>query len=81
MMPCFLLLPLQISQRKYITEIRSDGIFRMPLFAAQPSGKLAVYPNATSRVIITAKPSIAPTVAASVFFFNCDSGITSSTTT
>jgi len=38
-------------------------------------------PNATSSVIITAKPIIVATVARSVFFANCDSGINSSTTT
>gem|GEM_PF-5970009 len=38
-------------------------------------------PKATSRVIITAKPIIAPVVAASECFSAWDSGINSSTTT
>ena len=39
------------------------------------------YPNATSKNIMVAKPSIAPIVEKSVSFPVCDSGINSSTTT
>ena len=38
-------------------------------------------PRATSRVIMTANPAMAPSVAMSVFFSNWDSGMSSSTTT
>ena len=44
-------------------------------------GKYNLYPKATSRVIMTANPPMAPMVAMSVFFSNWDSGISSSTTT
>ncbi len=40
-----------------------------------------VYPRATSSTIISTNPSIAPIVAGSVFLSDCDSGISSSTTT
>ena len=39
------------------------------------------YPNATSRIIMTANPSIAPMVDMCVSCPCCDSGINSSTTT
>lgn len=42
---------------------------------------IGIHPNPTSSTIITAKPHIVPIVAMSVFFSNCDSGISSSTTT
>jgi hypothetical protein len=48
------------------------------------SSMYAPYPNATSRIIITAKPTIAPMVAMSVLCSppSCwDSGMSSSTTT
>jgi hypothetical protein len=41
----------------------------------------AGHPNATSNVIITAKPIIAPIVETSEIISRCDSGISSSTTT
>lgn len=39
------------------------------------------YPRATSSVIMTANPNMAPTVAMSLMLSNCDSGMSSSTTT
>ena len=43
--------------------------------------QFAVYPNATSNIIIIVNPPINPNVAKSVLFPDCDSGINSSTTT
>src|SRR5688572_371901 len=69
---------------------RGDGAFAQALRPLSPQALVnnvemhafrQNYPSATSSVIITAKPTIAPSVAISLLPPDCDSGITSSTVT
>jgi hypothetical protein len=66
--------------KKAVHENRSNAVQYSVPQARQRSDPLC-YPRATSNVVITAKPDIAPMVATSVCFSSWDSGINSSTTT
>ncbi len=61
----------------YLLTTTAESYFPSFGFRPTPRG----YPSATSRIIITMKPPMNPSVAMSVLSACCVSGITSSTTT